>query len=138
MKLIMTKRYTIFFLFLILFSMSGFVSAQENKNQVPFPMNWEEFPGGKINLSYLLEKPAGKDGFIRIENGHFVKPDGERFRIWGVNFTGGAAYPEKSVASKTAEFLAAMGINAVRFHFLDSDWGAEKTIFQSDTNIPSC
>ncbi|HKJ78638.1 MAG TPA: hypothetical protein VKA10_03840, partial [Prolixibacteraceae bacterium] len=47
---------------------------------------------------------------------------------------GGAAYPEKSVASKTADFLAAMGINAVRFHFLDSDWGAEKTIFQSDTN----
>ena len=79
---------------------------------MPFPIDWEEFISGEIELSFALEKPAGKNGFIQIENGHFVKPNGERFRIWGVNLTGGACFPEKSVVPKTAKFLAAMGINA--------------------------
>ncbi len=111
-----------------------FVSAQEKKQMMPFPIDWEEFLSGEIDLSFALEKPAGKDGFIQIENDHFVKPNGKRFRIWGVNLTGGACFPEELVAPKTAAFLAAMGINAVRFHFLDSNWGPEKTIFRNETN----
>jgi len=130
----MAKLLPSVFILLFISCIFDLVSAQAGKQMIPFPIDWEEFPEGKIDLSFALEKPAGKNGFIQIENGHFVKPDGERFRIWGVNLTGGACYPEKQVAPKTAKFLAAMGINAVRFHFLDSDWGPEKTIFRSDTN----
>ena len=130
----MTRYNSVFCLFLILLFNSVFVHAQENKAMSAFPMDWEGFSSGKINLSYLLEKPAGEKGFITIEKGHFVKPNGERFRIWGVNLTGGACYPEKTVAPKTAAFLAAMGINAVRFHFLDSNWGEGKSIFPQETD----
>ncbi len=130
----MTKQTFIFTFFLIFFFNSVFVNAQENKAMSAFPIDWEGFSTGEINLSNLLEKPAGEKGFITVKNGHFVYPNGERFRIWGVNLTGGACYPEKTVAPKTAAFLAAMGINAVRFHFLDSNWGEGKSIFPQDAD----
>ena len=38
-----------------------------------------------VDLSSFLEAPAGKNGHIGIKDGHFVTPDGRRFRIWGVN-----------------------------------------------------
>jgi predicted peroxiredoxin len=45
-----------------------------------------------------------------------------------------AQQPEKKTeAPKVASFLAAMGINAVRFHFLDSNRGADKSHFSSVT-----
>ncbi len=114
------------FLSFLLFVVSN---ANSQTEMVPFPIDWEEFPNGEINLSFALEKPAGKDGFIKIENGHFVKPNSKRFRIWGVNLTAGACFPEKTEAPKVAAFLSAAGINAVRFHFLDSNWGADKSLF---------
>jgi len=108
-------------------------AQQPEKTMVPFPIDWEELASGEINVSFLLEKPAGKNGFIKIKDGHFVTPGGKRIRVWGVNLTGGACFPEKPEAPRVASFLAAMGINAVRFHFLDSNWGADKSLFSSDT-----
>jgi len=70
---------------------------------------------------------------MEIHDGHFYTPGGKRFRVWGVNLTGGACYPEKADAPKVARLLASMGINGVRFHFLDSDWGEERSIFRYDT-----
>ncbi|MDF1570637.1 MAG: hypothetical protein P1P82_03365 [Bacteroidales bacterium] len=101
---------------------------------VVFQPDWEELPSGEIDLSFLLDKPAGKEGFLKISDGHFYTPRGERFRIWGVNLTGGSCYPDKTLAPRVAQLLASLGINAVRFHFLDSDWGAESSVFMADTN----
>ncbi len=99
-----------------------------------FAMDWEGLAEGDLDLSFILDKPAGKKGFIEIKNGHFYTPGGKPFRIWGVNLTGGACYPEKEQAPLVARFLAHLGINAIRFHFLDSDWGSDMSIFPSDTN----
>ncbi len=49
-----------------------------------------------------------KAGFVQIKNGHFYTADGKRLRIWGVNMTGGAGFPEKEDASQVATFLADM------------------------------
>ena len=125
-----TVVFIIFFIFLSPFAKN----ASSQTNMVPFPTDWEKLSAAEFNLSHLLEKPAGKDGFIKIEEGHFVKPNGRRFRVWGVNLTGGACFPEKKDAPKVAAFLSAMGINAVRFHFLDSNWGQEKSIFDYTKN----
>jgi hypothetical protein len=95
----------------------------------PYSIDWRTGDQTDLNLSYLLEKPAGKSGYIQIKDGHFYTADGKRLRIWGVNMTGGACYPEKEDAPKIAAFLARYGINGVRFHFLDSEWGPEKSIF---------
>jgi hypothetical protein len=90
----------------------------------PFTIDWRDNEDSPVDLSFLLDAPAGKDGFIRAENGHLVKPDGERFRIWGINVTAAACFPSKEDAPVVAAHLARFGVNCVRFHFLDSNGSA--------------
>ena len=97
-------------------------SVAGNIQMKPFAMDWRDNSDSLVNMSFLLESPAGKDACISIKNGHLVKPDGKRFRIWGINFTGGACFPSKEDAPIVAEHLARFTINCVRFHFLDSNW----------------
>jgi len=104
---------------LVIFANCAFAG---DSRMVPFEMDWRDNSGSLVNMSFLLDAPAGKDGFIRIENGHLVKPGGGRFRIWGVNVTGAACFPSKEDAPVVAEHMARFGINCVRFHFLDSNW----------------
>jgi hypothetical protein len=70
-----------------------------------------------------LDAPAGRDGFITVRDGHLTKPDGQRLRIWGVNMTGwtysSTMLPPKEEAAFWAKALARVGVNCVRFHFLD-------------------
>ncbi len=110
------NRYT---LLLLLFVGTAFAESIQMK---PFTIDWRENADSLVNLSFLLDAPAGKGGFIRIRNGHLAKPNGERFRIWGVNFTAASCFPSKENAPVVAEHLARFGINCVRFHFLDSNW----------------
>ena len=42
----------------------------------PFVISYEMAKGAATDFSPLLEAPAGKDGFIRVENGHFVNDKG--------------------------------------------------------------
>lgn len=81
-----------------------------------FPVDWTASDASPADVSFLL-KPANE--FIRIKDGHLVRGDGERFRIWGINVTGDAALPSTNNAPVIAAALARRGINCVRFHFLD-------------------
>jgi hypothetical protein len=69
-------------------------------------MDWRDNSDSLVNLSFLLDAPAGKDGHIRVDKGHLVKPGGGRFRIWGINFTGSACFPYKKDAPVVAGHLA--------------------------------
>lgn len=90
---------------------------------VPFVVDHHQRVDSPANLSFLLDAPAGRDGFISVRDGHLVRPDGERLRIWGVNLTGwttgSTLLPPKEEAPVWADTLARFGINCVRFHFLD-------------------
>ncbi|MBN2327817.1 MAG: hypothetical protein JXR73_11745 [Candidatus Omnitrophica bacterium] len=101
----------------LLLSVSSMSSAVE---LAPFSIDWQANPDSAVNMSFLLDAPAGKDGFIRIENGRFVKPNGERLRIWGINFSSNACFPAKEDAPKVAEYIARCGINCIRFHHMDN------------------
>ncbi len=96
-------------------------AAEETTSPVmkPFPVTWGNLDGSKIDFSYLLEKPAGKSGFITIRDGHLATADGKRIRFWGVNLSGKGCLPPKEHAEAMAERLARWGINCVRFHFFD-------------------
>jgi hypothetical protein len=96
----------------------GFSLAAQQTDMKPFPMELKD-TGGLADVSFLLEKPAGKNGFIGVKDGHFVKPNGERFRVWGINMAGASATPSKEEASTIAAHLARFGLNCIRFHFLD-------------------
>jgi hypothetical protein len=94
----------------------------------PYDIDWRTGNQTEFNLSGILDKPAGAAGFVQIKNGHFFTADGKRLKIWGVNLTGGACFPEKEDAPRIAAFFARYGLNGVRFHFLDSQWGSDRTV----------
>jgi len=85
----------------------------------PFTTNWRENPSSPANVSFLLDAPAGKSGFLRAAGGHIVTADGKRFRLWGMNFTAASTLPAKADAPIVADHIARFAINCVRFHFLD-------------------
>ncbi len=101
---------------------AGGALAQEIPWQ-PFVIDHAGRTNSAADVSFLLDAPAGRDGFIRVKDGHLVKPDGQRFRIWGVNLTGWTAgstmLPPTNAAPVWAAELERFGINCVRFHFLD-------------------
>jgi hypothetical protein len=89
----------------------------------PYVMNHRAAASSPADLSFLHDAPAGKDGFIRIQGGHLVKPDGQRIRFWGVHLTdwsrGSIELPPKEDTPMWAATLARFGVNIVRLHFLD-------------------
>ena len=113
---------------------AGLAGPAEDEAMKPFVIDWRGGGRALVDLSGLLERPAGKDGFVRAADGHLCTAAGKRLRIWGVNFTGGACYPEPADAPVVAEHLARFGINCVRFHFLDSNWGKGASIFRQGTD----
>src|SRR5579883_946337 len=92
--------------------------AQEPAMQ-PFAIDWQNNSEALSDVSFLLQAPAGKTGFVGVRNGHLATSDGKRFRIWGVNSTGLANLPSHEDAPKVAAHLARFGINCIRMHFLD-------------------
>lgn len=110
-------------------------------NFQPFVIDHLSREESPVDVSFLLgDKPAGADGFITVKNGHLVKGNGERFRIWGVNLTGwtrgSTILPPKSEGAKWAKIMARHGINCVRFHFLDmpTRTAAQEAALEPDRN----
>ena len=76
-----------------------------------------------VDLSFLLDPPAGKHGFVHAQSGHLATGDGKRIRLLGVNLTdwspGSTMIPAKEDAHLWAATLARYGVNCVRLQFLD-------------------
>ena len=71
------------------------------------------------SVAHMLDAPAGKYGFVRVEGGDFVTGKGP-IRFNGTNITGPANFPEHDVADRLAARFARLGINCVRLHFMDT------------------
>lgn len=108
----------------LLFLLCATLGAQWGLLQ-PFVMDHRAGGASPADISFLLDAPAGKDGFITIRNGHLAKGNGQRIRFWGVHFTdwspGSVEIPPKEDAPMWAATLARFGVNLVRLHFLDLD-----------------
>lgn len=102
-----------------------FAFAQSEGSLRPFTLNHRAGDKSLINVSFLLDPPAGKGGFIRVRGSHLIRPDGQRIRFWGVNLTdwsrGSVMLPPREDAPVWAATLARFGVNCVRLHFLDLD-----------------
>jgi hypothetical protein len=89
----------------------------------PYVIDHRAAASSSADLSFLHDAPAGKDGYIRVQGGHFVKPDGKRIRFWGVHLTdwspGSIELPAKEDTPMWARTLARYGVNIVRLHFVD-------------------
>ena len=88
---------------------------------IPMPAYPDKMP---VDISFVFasEKPAGKHGFIRADGDDLRFEDGTLGKFWGVNFNGGACFPDKDYAPKVASRLAQAGCNLVRLHQLDAEW----------------
>jgi hypothetical protein len=89
----------------------------------PYVVNHREGGSSPADLSFLQDAPAGKDGFVHIQDGHLVTGDAKRIRFWGVHLTdwskGSVLLPPKEDAPLWAATLSRFGVNLVRLHFLD-------------------
>src|SRR3546814_18443543 len=103
--------------------MAAPASAQSDIPLQPFPVNHELRIDSGADARFLLDGPAGKYGFIEARDGHLYRPDGKRFRCWGVNMTGWAVGSEEIPSHKDADTYAAElarpGGHCVRLQFLD-------------------
>ena len=95
---------------------------------IPMPAYPDYMP---IDISFAFgdEKPAGKHGFVHADGEQLRFEDGTLAKFWGVNFNGGACFPDHDYAKKVARRLAMAGCNIVRFHQLDAEWDTPN-IFQ--------
>jgi len=101
------------------------VAQQGTDALVPFTMDHRRGAAqpSPVDVSFLLDAPAGKHGFLTVRDGHLATADGKRVRLWGVNITdwspGSRQIPSKDDAAFWAATLARFGVNCVRFQFLD-------------------
>ncbi len=103
-----------------------------------FSLPWDDNLPGPTDMSFLLDKPAGAKGFIRIVDGHLATGDGKRWRTWGQNLTGAAPLPPMNMAPILARRLAKYGINCIRLHHMDHRWPGGVLIRHSGkTPLPS-
>jgi len=93
----------------------------------PFAPPWDDASSGPTDISGTLDAPAGKLGFVHVENGHLYAGD-RRLRLFGANVTAAADFPDHETAEKVAARMAKFGLCAVRFHFLDATWGTPRLI----------
>jgi hypothetical protein len=65
------------------------VSPQSEPSMKPFSMDHRRgaLARSPMDVSFLLDAPAGKHGFIQMKDGHLATGDGRRIRFWGVNIT---------------------------------------------------
>ena len=97
------------------------VAQLDETDMFPFVPSYDS-PKNVVNMSHLLEAPAGKHGRIRVKDGHFVNDKG-RVKLHATNLTGPANFPTHAEAERLAARLARFGINCVRLHYFDSSYG---------------
>ena len=97
-------------------------SALTEAGMFPFVPSFGEL-APIVDMSSLLVAPAGKNGRIRVKDGHFADDRG-RVRLNGVNLVGPANFPSHEQAERMARRLSQLGINCVRLHYFDSWYGS--------------
>lgn len=100
----------------------------------PFTFPLDDTNLDAIDLTSLLDGPAGKHGFLAVRpDGHFYFADGSRARFFGTNICGRGAAPEKEAAPAIAARLAKYGVNLLRIHAIDGRWGPLVDPSQADS-----
>lgn len=78
--------------------------------------------GTALDVSRLLDAPAGKHGVLGKRGEDFVFADGRPARFWGVNIVASANFPSHEEAEQLAQLLASLGVNMTRHHHIDAAW----------------
>ncbi|HLK61180.1 MAG TPA: carbohydrate binding domain-containing protein [Chthonomonadaceae bacterium] len=103
----------------------------DTATEFPFVLPWDDASRGTAtDVSFLNATPAGVHGRIVAKEGHFVtEQNGERIRFLAVNFAATSAFPAHADAEKVAARLAKLGVNLVRLHHMDNNWGPGQNLW---------
>jgi hypothetical protein len=86
------------------------------------PSHWfafrpdEDFSPSVIDTSDWLDAPAGKHGYVQIQEDRFVFEDGTPVKFWGSNICDARPGSDRQTADRWARRLAKYGVNCIRFH----------------------
>lgn len=134
------KSYILLFIAILIISCTVPKSVTSNLNsfkseKTDFVLPYNDGSSGLTNFGdNLNHKPAGSLGPLTINSeGHF-SVGSERIRFWGVNITSHSCFPDKEDAEAVAKRLAKFGVNIVRFHHMENNWGSESLIDYSRGN----
>ncbi|MBF0198943.1 MAG: hypothetical protein HQL32_14595, partial [Planctomycetes bacterium] len=126
MKIIIRSRYTFLCLFISILSLPA-LKAENLKTSEADWFPWRvPYSSSVVDLSHLVEAPAGKHGFLKTKERNFVFSDGTPIKFWGTNVVGIACMPEKKNAVILAKTMRKRGFNLVRFHFYEAKWTGDK------------
>jgi hypothetical protein len=114
----------------LLLTILAVATAANAAELFPFVLPWDDASESATNVSWLNDKPAGREGFVHVKDGHLFAAE-KRLRIFGVNTCFAANFPDKAMAPKVAARMAKFGINCVRFHHMDM-MSAPAGIFAKD------
>lgn len=96
------------------------IVGADSSRMFPFVISYDNL-AEIIRRDCLLQAPAGRNGFVRIEDGHFTTNNG-RIRFFATNLTGSASFSSHEYSNRLANRLASFGINCVRLHYFDADY----------------
>jgi hypothetical protein len=93
----------------------SFIRQKADEGWFPFiPSN--TFEPGVIGMKHWLDAPAGKHGFVLMDNSGLRFENGEPVKFWGTNICSRLPFTEPERVDQFVAFMAKYGINAVRFH----------------------
>jgi len=99
---------------------SSIAASRDYSKWFPFEIKNRKTSNAAVDLSFLLDAPAGKHGFLKAKDGHFVFEDGTPARFWGTNIHSGVTiFPTKEQAEAVADTLARYGVNLARIHLTE-------------------
>lgn len=101
----------------------------ETTDWMPVRPSTEIVAGSALDVSSLLDAPAGKHGFVTVRDGRLGFTNGGRARFFGVSLLPPTAFLESDMADRLADRLARSGINLVRLGDLDVPLGPERSLF---------
>lgn len=94
-------------------------SRASDEPDVPTHVAYSVEKGSALDVSFLIDAPAGSRGAVRRNGEHLRFGDGTLARFWGVNFAWEAQYPEEYQIQAIVNRLRSSGINLVRLTYLD-------------------
>jgi hypothetical protein len=97
----------------------------------PFQLSWDDQLKNTADFSWLNHKPAGVFGTVLVGADGHLYAGNQRLRFLGVDFTYKSTLPSHAEADAIARRLAKYGINIIRYHLMDADWGDGAALIDS-------
>jgi len=100
------------------------VFVTDTKDWSPLPSPDESPAGTAMDMSGLLDAPAGKHGRVKADNDHLVFEDGTSARFWGIRLGSDWSSSDPTRLERLAGHLAILGCNLVEIEGPLIQWQA--------------